>query len=66
MERFRSIGIVKSGGEPEDDILDEFENSINELRLRGSWSKKEIVSYFLKVLPEFSYVDVGKYLDSKM
>lgn len=66
MERFKNIGIVKNNIQYEVTALDIFEKEISEMRKMGRWSKKQIVSLFNDVIPEFQHLDVGKYLDGKM
>jgi hypothetical protein len=46
--------------------LNTFTSQIENLKNKGSWTKKEIVNLFFEMLPEFEYEDKGKFLDSKM
>ena len=48
------------------DSIKLFWNEISKMKLEKKWSKKEIVKLFHSVIPEFNYLDKGKYLDSKM
>ena len=66
MKRFTNIGVIKN--EPNYDInkLNDFEEAIDKIKKTNSWSKKSIVNEFLKMIPEFKYVDKGKYLSGKM
>ena len=66
MDRFRSIGIVKSELAVEEAKLDRFLSEIDSMRQAGQWEKQEIVELFQYMLPEFHHKETGKYLDSKM
>lgn len=66
MDRFRSIGIVKSELAVEEAKLDRFLLEIDSMRQAGQWEKQEIVELFQYMLPEFHHKETGKYLDSKM
>jgi hypothetical protein len=43
-----------------------FKNKIQELISNKKWSKDDIVELIVDTLPEFSYVNKGKYLSEKM
>ena len=66
MDRFKSLGIIKNSPEFNDEKLNYFENSINNLKSSLSWTKPQILEQFFNLIPEFSYKDIGKYLDGKM
>lgn len=66
MERFENLGIIKNDLNIELEKLNHFENSIETVRARGSWSKQEIVDLFFYMIPEFGHKETGKYLDAKM
>lgn len=66
MARFDGLGVIKNNELFDEDLLTYFEQYISELKLKKSWTKEEIVALFFKMLPSFSYQDLGKYLDSKM
>ena len=40
-------------------MISECKNSLN-------WKKEDIVKEFFKLIPDFGYEDVGRYLDEKM
>ena len=66
LERFKNLGIIKN--EP---IFDEaklalFSDTINELKAKKAWVKKDIVKLFHQMIPDFGHKEMGKYLDSKM
>ena len=66
MDRFKNLGIIKNSPEFNDEKLNYFENSINNLKSSLSWTKPQILELFFNLIPEFAYKDVGKYLDGKM
>ena len=66
LERFSSLGIIKSQLDFEQEKLDTFTEKINRLKQRRQWEKAEIVDIFHDILPGFDHKETGKYLDSKM
>ncbi|MBM3453684.1 MAG: UDP-N-acetylglucosamine 4,6-dehydratase [Bacteroidetes bacterium] len=66
MERFENLGIIKNELNIELEKLNHFENTIEALRSRGAWTKREIVDLFHYMIPDFGHKETGKYLDSKM
>ena len=66
MDRFKNLGIIKNSPEFNDEKLNYFENSINNLKSNLSWTKPQIVEQFFNLIPDFAYKEAGKYLDGKM
>jgi FlaA1/EpsC-like NDP-sugar epimerase len=66
MNRFENLGIIKNAPEFNKEQLNQFENTINNLKSNMSWTKKQIVDQFFEIIPDFEYKDTEKYLDSKM
>lgn len=64
--RFENLGIVKNEYVQKDDLLYLFTNEIVQMRQKRNWNKQDIVDLFYKMIPDFEYLEVGKYLDSKM
>ena len=64
--KFTNIGIVKNILNHNDINLNNFSNNINTLKLNLSWTKKELLDEFIKLIPDFQHKETGKYLDSKM
>jgi len=65
MERFENLGIIKN----ELDLnrnLNHFSESIQQMKDKKEWTKKELVDLFNYMIPDFGHMEVGKYLDSKM
>jgi len=66
MNRFESLGVIKNTPVFNEDTLNQFENTIKKLKSSLVWTKKQIVDQFFSIVPNFDYVDKGKYLDGKM
>jgi len=66
MITFSSIGIVKNQNTFNENLLNVFESNINNLRKQPSWTKKDILDIFFKILPGFNHKETGIYLDEKM
>ncbi len=66
MDRFENLGVIKNEPEYDENLLNNFEDAISQLKSSMSWDKKSIVNEFFKMIPEFGYHDNGKYLDGKM
>ena len=66
MDIFKSIGIIKNEPIYDNDKLNEFINKIDFIRLKGNWSKNDILELYFSLLPDFAHKETGKYLDQKM
>lgn len=66
MERFENLGIIKNKLDFDPLLLEKFENDIEMMLTNQQWSKEQIVTLFLELLPNFEYEDKHKYLDGKM
>ena len=66
MHRFENLGIIKNKLIINDELLNHFESSINNLKTNLKWSKEEIVKLFHSMIPDFGHKETGKYLDGKM
>ncbi len=66
METFKTVGIIKNQPHFDESKLLGFEKGIESLRLKGSWTKDDIVDLFFSVLPDFAHKETGKYLDNRM
>jgi len=64
--RFQNLGIVKNDFYETLEHLTMFEDLIVEMKKNKKWSKSEIVNLFSKMIPNFSHMETGTYLDSKM
>ena len=66
MITYHNLGVIKNNYQKDEDSIKLFWSEISKMKLEKKWSKKEIVKLFHSVIPEFNYLDKGKYLDSKM
>lgn len=66
LDQFKNIGIIKNSPEFDDQKLNYFESSISNFKSSKSWAKQQILEQFINLIPDFSYKDVGRYLDGKM
>ena len=66
LNRYNSIGIIKNDSFDDLEKLENFKKSINQFKKAKSWNKKQIVKEFMKLIPDFKYIDYEKYLDKKM
>ena len=66
MERFDSIGVIKNSLNYDAKMLGYFSQRIEEICQRETWQKAELVALFNEMIPEFSHIETGKYLDQKM
>jgi FlaA1/EpsC-like NDP-sugar epimerase len=66
MDRFENLGVIKNEPEYNEIQLNNFEDTIRQLKSSMNWDKKSIVNEFFKMIPKFGYHDNGKYLDGKM
>ncbi len=65
-DSYKTIGVLKQNYQIDDKKLNDFLISLKEIKDRGSWTKSDLVNIFKNCLTEFKYVDIGKYLDTKM
>lgn len=66
LERFVSIGIIKTAPGYRPEKLDHFIAAIASLKERGSWTREELVDLFHEMLPAFAHKETGKFLDERM
>tara|TARA_B100000900_G_scaffold414503_1_gene441314 strand:- start:1761 stop:2948 length:1188 start_codon:yes stop_codon:yes gene_type:complete len=66
MKRYETIGVILNKPEFDDSKLDLFLDRVDSLRLKGEWSKEEILDLYFSILPEFAHKETGKYLDQRM
>ncbi|ASV30195.1 UDP-N-acetylglucosamine 4,6-dehydratase [Maribacter cobaltidurans] len=66
MSRFQKLGIVKNDFNVDYKKLEYFENTIESIKNKKTWSKELIVDLFFEMIPSFGHKEKGKYLDSKM
>lgn len=66
LHRFDGIGVIANEPITGDEELNKFLGGIEELRSRGSWTKKDLLSLYHTLLPELSHSETGKNLDQRM
>jgi len=66
MERFNNLGVIKNEEYFDQEKLEHFTDSINNMQTSRLWSKDMIVKLFHTMIPDFGHKETGKYLDSKM
>ena len=66
LSRFTNLGIIKNKPIYDEALLDHFLKNIAEMKQTGNWTKEGIVSLFFELIPNFDYIEKGKYLDAKM
>jgi FlaA1/EpsC-like NDP-sugar epimerase len=66
MDRFKAIGIIKNEPVYDDRKLNYFTEAIKALRIKGQWTRSELIDLFNQMIPEFNHKETGKFLDGKM
>jgi len=66
LARFNNIGVIKNEPTFDEAKLRFFIESIEKIKIQGSWSKHEIVDLFNYMVPNFCHKETGKYLDTRM
>jgi FlaA1/EpsC-like NDP-sugar epimerase len=65
-EAFNNVGIIKNSLNYNNDIINDFEKSIQSMKSNNNWNKESIVKLFIETIPNFTHVEMGKSLDNKM
>lgn len=67
LERFEEIGIIKKSiNNVDENLLSLFSNQLILMRKRQTWNRSEIIKLFEKIIPNFSHIETGKFLDQRM
>lgn len=66
MKRFENLGVIKNEAVFDTRLIEHFTNTIQRFKLQGKWDKAQLVDLFFEMIPDFGYVEKGKYLDAKM
>ena len=66
LKKFQNLGIIKNEAIFDKELIEHFTSTIQNLKEKGNWSKEDLVKLFFEMIPNFGYVEKGKYLDSKM
>jgi hypothetical protein len=46
--------------------MQHFTDTITSFKQNRSWTKEQLVKLFFEMIPNFDYIEKGKYLDAKM
>lgn len=65
-DQYDGLGIIQNQLDFDIIKLKEFQDDIKYLLKQSTWTKSQILTIFNKVLPEFSHIEKGKYLDQRM
>lgn len=66
LNRFQNLGIIKNDAFYNKKLIEHFTSTIQSMKQNGHWTKQQLVDMFFEMIPEFGYVEKGKFLDSKM
>ena len=66
MERFENLGIIKNKAHFDEEKLNIFTNTLQNMKADKIWTKEEIVKLFFKMIPDFGHKETGRYLDGRM
>ena len=66
INRFKNLGIIKNEAVFDFQMIEHFTNTIKNFKQTGQWTKEQLVDLFFEMIPNFGYVEKGKYLDAKM
>jgi FlaA1/EpsC-like NDP-sugar epimerase len=66
LNRFNSIGVIKNEAIYNEQKLNHFLETIQNLRKEKKWTRSQIIELFNVMIPEFNHKETGKFLDSKM
>ncbi len=63
---FHNLGIVKNEALYDQKLIQHFTDTITSFKQNRSWTKEKLVKLFFEMIPNFDYIEKGKYLDAKM
>jgi len=66
LERFQNLGIIKNESVYDEKLIQHFTAAIEQMKQAGNWTKEQLIELFFRMIPNFGYVEKGKYLDAKM
>lgn len=66
LDRFINLGIVKNDSTYDEKMINHFSSSIQAMKSSGQWTREQLVDLFFQLIPDFGYVEKGKFLDAKM
>ena len=65
-KRFVNLGVIKQNADFNDQKLETFQNTIDQIKAISPWDRSEFVKLFHYMIPGFGHKETGKFLDSKM
>jgi FlaA1/EpsC-like NDP-sugar epimerase len=66
LQRFRTIGIVKSDRSYDAKANERFRLEVARMLEKGSWTKAELIALFRTLIPDFAHEEKNRYLDQRM
>ena len=66
MRKFVNLGVIKNEAVFDDQLLNEFENTVTDLKSSLNWDKKDLLKCFSKLIPNFQHKEFNKNLEDKM
>jgi len=66
LKRFENLGIIKNEAIYDEELIKHFTKTIKNLKQNKSWTREQLVELFFEIIPNFAYIEKGKYLDAKM
>ena len=66
LSRFKNLGVIKNDAIYDASLIEFFTETIKTMKKNRHWTKEQLVQLFFKMIPDFDYLEKGKYLDSKM
>jgi FlaA1/EpsC-like NDP-sugar epimerase len=66
LDRFQNLGIIKNEALYDQKLIQHFTDTIASFKQNRSWTKEKLVKLFFEMIPNFDYIEKGKYLDAKM
>ncbi|HBB01247.1 MAG TPA: UDP-N-acetylglucosamine 4,6-dehydratase [Porphyromonadaceae bacterium] len=66
LNRFQNLGIVKNEALYDKKLMQHFTDTITSFKQNKRWTKEQLVKLFFEMIPNFDYIEKGKYLDAKM
>jgi FlaA1/EpsC-like NDP-sugar epimerase len=66
LNRFKDIGVIKNSLDIDENKIEVFTKTIESVRMKGRWTREELIEACNRVLSGFNHKETGKFLDDKM
>ena len=66
MYRFESLGVIKNELIYDENLLQHFTSTIENMKKKGEWTRGELIDLFNEMIPNFNHKETGKFLDGRM